>query len=284
MLLIENLRKRFGSRTVLHDLSLSVRPGEIAGLIGHNGAGKSTLVGLVTGLLRPDGGRIDTGGAQPALAPQEIALYPTATPREHLRLFGGLAGLRRRALEERADALLAELALGECADRRAAVLSGGQQRRVQAGCALIALTGPGGLLLMDEPTAGADPSTRALLLAAVRRRAEQDGAAVLYTTHYLPELDELGATIAVLRAGRLVARGSRAELLEGLPGELRLRFADDAPDAPPHRYPSRDPGGRLPGLLAELAGEGRAPVSVEVLKPQLDDLYRALELTEGVPA
>jgi ABC-2 type transport system ATP-binding protein len=294
MLDVVDLHKRFGPVQALCGMALQVRPGEIVGLIGHNGAGKSTLVEVVLGLIWADRGTVRLDGAEITrgararigVSPQELALYRAATVREHLRLFGGLAGLRGRRLPSRIDDVIGELGLGGVADRRAGLLSGGQQRRTQAACALI---GDPTLLLLDEPTAGADPSTRQMLLKAVQRRAEA-GAAVLYTTHYLPELVELGATVAVARAGRVVARGEQRELLAGLAGELRLRFDGRVPS--PAGYDGRregaelviyavDPGRLLPRLITELASSGAVPAAVEVRRPDLDDLYRALDAADA---
>src|SRR6201996_7934663 len=202
MLTAEGLMKRYGTRLALAGFDLTVAPGEIAGLIGPNGAGKTTFVEIVTGLVRPDAGRLI------GVAPQELALYQTVTVRENLRLFGGLAGLRGRGLDAAISRVLDELALGPVAGRRTGALSGGQRRRVQAATAMV---GSPPLLLLDEPTAGADPETRSALLAAVRTRAAA-GTAVLYTTHYLPELTELNATLALVRAGRVIARGTQEEL------------------------------------------------------------------------
>ncbi len=277
MLVAEGLVKRYGAHTALDGFDLTVAPGEIAGLIGHNGAGKTTFVEIVTGLVRPDAGQIRVGGRDAVrdgraarrllgVAPQEFALYNRATARENIRLFAGLAGLRGRRCEARVAAVLDELLLGEVADEPAGVLSGGQRRRVQAATAMVAAPP---LLLLDEPTAGADPDTRTALLAAVRARAAA-GTAVLYTTHYLPELADLGATLALARAGRIVARGTQRELTGDLPGELRVTFAD--PAEPALRLRTRDPAADLAALLAT----GRTPATVDVRRPDLDDLYRAL--------
>jgi ABC-type multidrug transport system ATPase subunit len=219
MLMAEGLTKRYGKRLALAGFDLTVAPGEITGLIGPNGAGKTTFVEIVTGLVRPDAGQVLVGGLSAlrsgravrrliGVAPQEIALYQTVTVRENLRLFGGLAGLHGRGLDAAISRVLDELALGPVAGRRAGALSGGQRRRVQAATAMV---GSPPLLLLDEPTAGADPETRSALLAAVRARAAA-GTAVLYTTHYLPELAELDATLALMRAGVVVVRGTQEEL------------------------------------------------------------------------
>jgi ABC-2 type transport system ATP-binding protein len=297
MLRAEGLRKRYGSTSALAGFDLVVRPGEIVGLVGHNGAGKTTFVEVVTGLVRPDAGRVTVTGPDGididalrtpraarrliGVAPQEQALYPSATVREHLRLFGALAGLRRRALADAIDVTAAQLRLTDVLDRPAGVLSGGQRRRTQAGCALVA-SPP--ILLLDEPTAGADPTTRSALLAAVLARASA-GAAIVYTTHYLPELVELDASLAVAGAGRVLARGGQAELLAGLPTEVWVRYPGGVPDALAERGTVRedtlhvrtgDPAATLAALLAT----GHQPTTVDIRRPAIDDIYRALERTE----
>lgn len=276
MLRAEGLRKRYGEQTALDGFDLTVERGEITGLLGHNGAGKTTFVEVVTGLVRPDAGRVTTAG-RIGYAPQEIALYPTLTVRENLRLFAALAGVRRqRAIVELAE----ELRLADSLDRPTGVLSGGQRRRTQAATALL---GDPPLILLDEPTTGADPETRTALLAAVRARA-RSGAAIVYTTHYLPELVELDATLAVARAGRIVARGTREELTRGLPGELRVAFERPGELPPPLQERARVVDGEIristtdaAGDLGALLAGGRLPISVDVRKPDLDDLYRSLE-------
>jgi ABC-2 type transport system ATP-binding protein len=272
MLHAEGLRRRFGEVRALDGFTLDVAAGEIAGLVGHNGAGKSTFVDVLCGLVRPDHGTVTIGGRPPraargdvGVAPQHIALYPSATAVEHLRLCGGLAGLRRGALAAATDEVVDALMLAGFLHRRVGLLSGGQQRRVQAAAALLHRPA---LLLMDEPTAGADPQTRQSLLAALRRRAA-DGAAILYTTHYLPELAELGATVAVARRGRIIARGTGPQLLDGLPSEVRLR-ADGAEEV---RVRTTEPAQALAALLAGASGPIR---EVDIRKPSLDDLYRSL--------
>ena len=275
MLQAIDLTKRYDDVQALNGFSLEASAGEIVGLVGHNGAGKTTFVEMVSGLLKPDSGQILVDGRTPVKArdrigvsPQHIALYRSITVREHLRLYGKLAGLRAAALRSHIDDLAAELRLTPFLDRPAGLLSGGQQRRAQAATALIHSPG---LLLLDEPTAGADPETRQALLEAVKRRAGE-GAAVVYTTHYLNELSELQATIAVAAQGRIVARGTSAELLEGLPGEVLVGAADGD-----LRVTTTD----VTSTLLELLGTVRGPIeSIELRTPNLDDLYRSLAVSD----
>jgi ABC-2 type transport system ATP-binding protein len=270
-----DLTKKYDEVQALAGFSLSVAAGEICGLVGHNGAGKTTFVDMVSGLLKPDSGAVLVDGVAPhetrgeiGISPQHIALYRPLTVREHLELYGRLSGLRRKALKAEIEELATAMQLTSFLERRAGLLSGGQQRRTQAATALIHRPK---LLLMDEPTAGADPETRQALLDVVKQRADE-GAAVVYTTHYLTELADLKASIAVASHGKVIARGSSAELLDGLPGEVRVRTTD-------HEYhrATTDPTAALLELIAHAQGTVE---SVELRNPDLDDLYRSLAVSD----
>jgi ABC-2 type transport system ATP-binding protein len=270
-----DLVKRYGPVTALDGFTLNVSAGEIVGLVGHNGAGKTTFVEIVSGLVRPDSGYVRIDGKSPSaargrvgVAPQHLGLYPSITVREHLKLFGRLAGLRAAALSSAIDDMAVALRLTEIIDRKTGNLSGGQQRRAQAATALIHRPS---LLLLDEPTAGADQETRAAMLAMVKQCAGE-GAAIVYTTHYLPELTELGATIAVVRDGRIIARGTDDELVQGLPGEVRVSFEDDGEVCVSTTEPT--------ATLIDLLNKAEHPVvAIEVRNPSLDDLYRSLAVS-----
>ena len=275
MLEATDLTKKYDEVQALGGFSLTVAAGEICGLVGHNGAGKTTFVDMVSGLLRPDSGTVLVDGVAPhetrgeiGISPQHIALYRPLSVREHLELYGRLAGLRRKALKAEIEELATAMQLTSFLNRRAGLLSGGQQRRTQAATALIHRPK---LLLMDEPTAGADPETRQALLDVVKQRASE-GAAVVYTTHYLTELADLKASIAVASHGKVIARGSSAELLDGLPGEVRVRTTD-------HEYhrATTDPTAALLELIAHAQGTVE---SVDLRHPDLDDLYRSLAVSD----
>jgi ABC-2 type transport system ATP-binding protein len=294
MLVAQGLRKRWGPVHALDGFDLTIAAGEICGLMGHNGAGKTTFARICAALERPDAGTVTVGGvdvvadpraarARVGLAPQEIALYPIATLRQNLRFFGGLAGSAGRLLRRQIDEIAVAVELTDVLDRPVGELSGGMQRRAQAATVLISRPP---VLLLDEPTVGADPTTRQALLAVVKERAAQD-ATVCYTTHYLPELEELGATLAVASHGRIIARGTREELLTGLPGQVVIGFAGPPPPGLADQatrvtgtgeltFRAVSPAQTLARLLAELE-PGSPPVrSVEVREPSLDDLYRHL--------
>lgn len=277
MLVATDLVKRYGDVQALDGFTLSVAAGEIVGLLGHNGAGKTTFVEIVSHLIRPDSGQVTIDGKPPSaargevgVAPQHLALYPSITVREHLELYGRLAGLRRVALREAIEELAVVLRLTEIMDRRTGKLSGGQQRRTQAASALVNRPR---LLLLDEPTAGADLETRQAMLDVVKQRAGE-GAAVVYTTHYLPELTELQASIAVARSGRVIARGACDELLRDLPGEVRVTLDGEEEIA----VSTCDPATALIDLLHRV---NRPVTAVDVRNPSLDDLYRSLAVTHA---
>lgn len=276
MLTVRGLRKRYHDVVALDGFDLHIDAGEILGLVGHNGAGKTTFVEIVAGLTRPDAGRVDLAGLQVTgrsarvreligLAPQDISLYLSLTVADNLRVFGGLAGLRGAGLRAAIDSTSQALGLTEVLNRPVGLLSGGQRRRAQAATALVHRPR---LLLLDEPTTGADPATRQALLALIRDYAAA-GTAVCYTTHYLPELTDLGASIAVAAHGRVIARGTQQQLLAGLPGELRVVLA--------HGEQHVVRTGDLSRALADLLAQGHAVRAVDVRHPSLDDLYHALE-------
>ena len=221
MLHVRGLAKAYGPHAVLRGVDLDVERGQVLGLVGANGAGKTTLISIVAGLRRPDAGTVTVAGIDAVthraaaarhlgLAPQELGLYPTLTARANLRTFAELAGLRPRAARARADEVAALLGLADCLSQRADTLSGGQKRRLHTGMAVLHRPD---LLFLDEPTVGADVQSRAAILDVVRAMAAA-GTAVVYTTHYLPELEQLEADVAVLDGGRIVASGPVGEVVE----------------------------------------------------------------------
>jgi len=196
---------------VLKDISLEIPHGAIFGLLGPNGAGKTTLISILSGLRRPSGGRVQGDCRAIGLVPQELAFYPMLTVRENLRFFGGVQNLGGARLRERLDAVVAFARLEGVPDRRAAELSGGLKRRLNLAIGL--LTDPD-LVLLDEPTVGVDPQSRAFLLesiAALRSPARH----LLYTSHYMEEVQAICDHVAIIDEGRVLAAGPLAAVLGG---------------------------------------------------------------------
>ena len=220
MLEVGGLAKRYGDVVALAGADLSIGAGEICGLLGPNGAGKTTLASIVAGLLRPDAGSVMINGVDAlrdgraarrnlGFGPQELSIYPTVTVRENLIVFGELADVRGASLRRRIDEVAEAFELVDLLDRPARAMSGGEKRRLHTAAAMIHRPA---LLLLDEPTTGVDVSTRARLLDAVRLLAA-DGTAICYSTHYLPEIEALGASVAIIDHGRVIARGRLDELV-----------------------------------------------------------------------
>ena len=231
MIEIRDLRFRYpgAARDALAGLTLHVRDGSLFGLLGPNGSGKTTLISLLTGLLRVSSGEIRIGGeslpggaraaqAISALVPQDYAFYPRLTVAENLRCFAGVLDLRGEALRSRLDEAVTVAGLHDFLAKRAEHLSGGLKRRLNLA---IGLLNRPRLLYLDEPTVGIDPQSRQFILEAIRRLNAQ-GATVIYTSHYMDEVQQLCDSIGVLDDGRLLAHGSLGELLQAAPGHRNL--------------------------------------------------------------
>ena len=229
LVVVDELVKRYGPRTVLDGVSLTVASGELLALLGPNGAGKTTTVEIVEGYRRADGGRARVLGEDPAtggpalrarvgLMLQEGGIDPRAQPRETLQQYG-----RFHTDPRGADELLDLVGLGPVARTRYRRLSGGERQRL--GLAL-ALVGRPEVVVLDEPTAGMDPEARAATRAIVAN-LRATGVAILMTSHDLTDVERLADRICILDGGRIVASGTPAELAAGV--EQRLRFRLDRP-------------------------------------------------------
>jgi ABC-2 type transport system ATP-binding protein len=228
LLQTHDLSKRFGEIQAVDRVSFEVGPGEIYGLLGPNGAGKTTTISLVCGLLRPDSGTVFVNGSNfwsdpraarqiMGVVPQELAIYEELSGRENLEFWGRIAGLSLGDARARSRELLEALSLVDRGNDAVKKYSGGMRRRVNLGCALMHRPP---LLLLDEPTVGIDPHARANILDFIRGLVA-DGAAILYTTHYLEEAEMLCHRIGIIDHGRLLAEGTLADLQQRL-GEAQL--------------------------------------------------------------
>ena len=210
-------------------IDFAVRRGEIFGLLGPNGAGKTTVISIICTLLRPTSGSVtlcsqDTEGS-PArlrslfgLAPQEIALYPSLTARENLHYFGSLYGLSGRDLRRRIEECLALVGLSDRGGTRIDTFSGGMKRRANLAAAI--LHSPR-VLFLDEPTVGIDAQSRNLILENLKSLRD-DGATIVYTTHYMEEAENLCGRVAIMDRGKIIAEGSPRSLIAGLDGCANL--------------------------------------------------------------
>lgn len=227
-----NLRKTFGNLVAVEDVSFSVAAGEIFGLLGPNGAGKSTTMNMVVGLLAPDSGTIRLDGQELAhnnrelrttlgVVPQDLAIYTDLTARENLDFFGRLYGIKGRTLKQRIDEALERTGLTGRADDRAETFSGGMKRRLNFGVALLHRPR---LMILDEPTVGVDPQSRAHLLDCVRALSAE-GVAAVYASHYMEEVEALCKRVAIVDRGRVLACDHLQTLLGRLSADLCLRVS-----------------------------------------------------------
>jgi ABC-2 type transport system ATP-binding protein len=228
MLKIENLTKRYGSLLAVDELDLHVRKGEIFGFLGPNGAGKSTVVNLAVGLLQPNSGQIQIGShGSPenpvvrrhiGLAPQSLALYTDLNARENLAFFGRLYGLQGKKLSKQVDWAIDFVDLKDRQLDLVETYSGGMKRRVNLAAAL--LHDPE-LLLLDEPTVGVDPQSRNAILERVVA-LKQRGCTVVYTSHYMEEVERICDRVAIIDEGKLLALGTVQELINQHGGGHRV--------------------------------------------------------------
>jgi linearmycin/streptolysin S transport system ATP-binding protein len=232
-----DLTKDYGGTRALDRVSFRVEDGEMFGLLGPNGAGKTTLLSIVCGLLPATAGEVRLRGQllregtrelrrEIGIVPQEVALYGELTARENLSFFGELYGQGGPALRQRVEEVLAAVGLIANADQRTRTFSGGMKRRLNLGAGLVHRPR---LLLLDEPTAGVDPQSRNHIFEEVRR-LNAAGVTVVYTSHYMEEVQALCTRVGILDRGRLVQCDTLPNLLALLGGQVRVRVDRVSPE------------------------------------------------------
>lgn len=269
VLVAQGLRKAYGSRVAVHEVSLALRPGEVLGLLGPNGAGKSTTVGMICGLTAPDAGGVTLAGGvslasdeagykrRIGLVPQDIALYEELPARMNVELFGALYGMAPDVLKRRADEVLAMVGLADRAKDKPATFSGGMKRRLNIACALVH---DPEVILLDEPTAGVDPQSRNAIFDNLEA-LKAAGKALIYTTHYMEEAERLADRITIIDHGRVVASGTQAQLFAMLPAAqtLQLELDGEPDDAVLQGLPgAKRTGQRLEVSVADVARDAGA--------------------------
>jgi ABC-2 type transport system ATP-binding protein len=302
--LVKTYRARSGPVRALDGLDLVVEEGTVLGLLGPNGAGKTTTVRILATLLRPDGGKATVAGFDVVdesqalrqvigLSGQYAAVDENLTGRENLVLVGRLYRLSKTDAHRRAAELLEQFALADAANRVVKGYSGGMRRRLDLACAL---TGRPRVLFLDEPTTGLDPRSRMALWEVIRERV-REGATVLLTTQYMEEADELAHTIAVVDHGKIIARGTAAQLKAEIGGErievvvhaaadltraaeIVGRGADAACqiDADGRRLtvPTREGARQLVQVVRDLDAANITIDDIGLRRPRLDDVFLAL--------
>ena len=238
---VVDLKKKYGRLEALKSVSFSVAEGELFGLLGPNGAGKTTLISILSCLLAPTSGSAKLGGQdlclgygsirqQIGLVPQDVALYGELTARENLRFFGRLYGMKEHALDQRVEEVLDAIALADRANDRVQTFSGGMKRRLNLGASIMHEPR---LLFLDEPTTGVDPQSRNRIFEEVRR-LNGLGMTIIYTSHYMEEVQSLCTRVGILDHGELIAYDTVQNLLHRLEGQIVFRM-NSVPEMLPAR-------------------------------------------------
>jgi ABC-2 type transport system ATP-binding protein len=299
---VQELRKSFGKLDAVKGVSFSVEKGESFSLLGPNGAGKSTIINMMTGLYPPTSGSIRLTGvdviknpkqAQKSIGvvPQEIALYETLSARENLKFWGRMYDLSGKALETAVDEVLEIIGLTDRAKDKITTFSGGMKRRVNIGAAILHKPE---ILIMDEPTVGIDPQSRNHILNTVKS-LNQNGMTIIYTSHYMEEVEYLCERIGIIDHGELIACGTLRELRETIGDRSRINISIEK-ESPVHIVTNslienfvskedvlindhlltvfhKEPQLILSELIQLVSKTGTKITSVEIVEPNLESVF-----------
>lgn len=221
--------KRYDQHLAVDNISLTIKKGEIFGLLGPNGAGKSTTIKLIMGLLKPDSGEIYIDNLSVkknaietkkrlGLVPQELAIYENLSAKDNIKFFGSLYGLRGNALKEAVNEALKFVGLVERAKDKPKGFSGGMKRRLNIACAIVHKPD---IIIMDEPTVGIDPQSRNYILDSVRE-LNRSGSTVIYTSHYMEEVEGLCDRVGIIDHGKLIAYGCKDEITNQIDAKKKI--------------------------------------------------------------
>ncbi|MFL0252465.1 ABC transporter ATP-binding protein [Clostridium neuense] len=233
---VDNITKRFNDKLILDNISFHVKSGDIFGLIGPNGAGKSTLINIMSGIIKPNSGDVKLGGYSIlndiveaknmiGLVPQELAIMDAFSAYDNLMYFGAYYGLSGKLLKDRINMALSVTGLTERKRDKVKKFSGGMKRRLNLA---VAIMHKPKILIMDEPTVGVDPQSRNCIFEFIRRINKEDGTTIIYTSHYMEEVETLCNNIFILDLGNEVAYGSKSEIkaMASVHGTIRLKVSD----------------------------------------------------------
>lgn len=293
--------KRYGKKIVLDFIDLDIKEGEIIGLLGPNGAGKTTLIKCLTGMEKVDQGTVELFEDQKnpfhnrnkeklGLVTQELSIFPELTAKENIDFFAGIYGLKGEYRKQRVKEALHFVGLSEHAKQGVEKFSGGMMRRLNIACSIVHEPK---LLIMDEPTVGIDPQSRNHILEAVRE-LNRNGTTILYTTHYMEEVESIASEVVVMDQGQIMARGTVQELVRTIQHEEKIKIDVSHPEmvalekleelADVKQVIQRGNtivvivnagSGHLDRILS-IVKEGSGIIGMNVEKPNLEDVFLTL--------
>lgn len=299
---VQALRKSFGKLEAVKGVSFSIEKGESFSLLGPNGAGKSTIINMITGLYPVTSGSIQIkdidvmknpkqAQKRIGVVPQEIALYETLSARENLKFWGRMYDLSGRSLEKSVDEVLEIIGLMERAKDKIQTFSSGMKRRVNIGAAILHQPE---VLIMDEPTVGIDPQSRNHILNTVKQ-LNHDGMTIIYTSHYMEEVEYLCERIGIIDHGELIACGTLKELRETIGDRSRIIISMEKEKSSPLEITEhlasllskkdivlnenqltvfhKEPQLILSDLIQLVTNNGTKITSVEIIEPNLESVF-----------
>lgn len=298
LLVVEDLGKDFGDRTVLQGVNIRVYPGEIVGLLGPNGAGKTTLLRIISGIYKPSRGRVLVGGYEPrsiealkmlTYCPQEHGLFEELSGWDNILFYARLYGLGEKEAKEMGKKLLERFGLLEHANKEVAKYSGGMKRRL---CLAISLLHKPKLLILDEPTTGLDPGIRRSIWD-IFIEEKRKGKAILLATHYMEEADYLSDRIYIIYQGKIIAEGAPEELKTkyGPRSVIEIEFYKSPPVLREKldslglaytftdtilRIQTNEPDSQVSVIVSVLHDIGASIKTLRVTKPTLEDVFLKL--------
>ncbi|MCY7822176.1 ABC transporter ATP-binding protein, partial [Bacillus inaquosorum] len=228
---VENLKMQYGNKTAVDGISFEVREGEVLGLLGPNGAGKSTTIHILSGVLSASSGNVSILGHSVkkgpkemkkgiGIVPQDIAIYEEISAEKNVRFFASLYSLKGEELKARVKEALELVQLYDRKDDKPKTFSGGMKRRLNIACAIAHQPK---LIIMDEPTVGIDPQSRHHILESIKELKTR-GASIIYSTHYMEEVEAISDRIMIMNEGRIIANGTKEELYREVNKDITYAF------------------------------------------------------------
>lgn len=298
---MQGVVKRYGSQVVLDYIDLDIQEGEVIGLLGPNGAGKTTLIQTLTGMTPFERGKVELFGQSKnpfsnhnkekiGLVTQEITVFEELSAKENLQFFAGVYGLKGEEKNKRVAEALEFVGLEDKGRKMPTKFSGGMKRRLNIACAL---THRPKLLIMDEPTVGIDPQSRNYILEAVRKLRE-NGTTILYTTHYMEEVQAIASRVVIMDQGQIIKEGTVEQLIETIQHEEKVKMDVTDVDRVPVKSLEKIAGvkkvvvsGRQITIISEfgsgnldrilsLVKEHVGVLGIQADKPNLEDVFLTL--------